>query len=40
MVAAGKHAVTFDAKNLSSGMYIYRMTANGFVSQRKMMLVK
>jgi hypothetical protein len=40
LVAAGKHAVTFDAKNLSSGMYIYRMTANGFVSQRKMMLVK
>lgn len=40
MVAAGKHSRSFDAKNLSSGMYIYRMTANGFVSQRKMMLVK
>jgi hypothetical protein len=39
-VAAGSHARTFDAKNLASGMYIYRMTANGFVSQRKMMLVK
>lgn len=37
---AGQHLVTFDASNLSSGVYIYRLKANGFSQSRKMLLVK
>ena len=37
---AGYHSVTFDASRLSSGMYIYRLSAGGFVESRTMMLVK
>lgn len=36
----GKHQVQFNASNLSSGMYIYKIKANDFVSVKKMMLVK
>jgi hypothetical protein len=36
----GQHSVKFDAQNLPSGMYVYRMEANGFSEQKKMMLVK
>ncbi|HTK82870.1 MAG TPA: T9SS type A sorting domain-containing protein [Bacteroidota bacterium] len=37
---AGFKSVRFDAKNLPSGEYTYRLTAGAFVSTRKMMLVK
>jgi hypothetical protein len=37
---AGNHRVIFDATNLSSGMYIYRITAGNFVETRKMLLVQ
>jgi hypothetical protein len=37
---AGFKSVKFDAKNLPSGEYTYRLTAGAFVSTRKMMLVK
>ncbi|MBU1919694.1 T9SS type A sorting domain-containing protein, partial [bacterium] len=37
---AGRHVVSFDAANLTSGLYLYRMEANGFTAQMKMVLMK
>lgn len=37
---AGVYSVTFNAANLPSGMYVYRLTANGNVITRKMLLIK
>ncbi|MBI5058553.1 T9SS type A sorting domain-containing protein, partial [candidate division KSB1 bacterium] len=37
---AGRHVVTFDAANLPSGMYLYRLETNGFSAQHKMLLMK
>ena len=39
-MSAGKHSVEFNASNLSSGIYFYRISAPGFTSIRKMILVK
>ncbi|MDZ7765546.1 MAG: T9SS type A sorting domain-containing protein [Melioribacteraceae bacterium] len=44
-MTAGFHTVNFDASNLMSGMYIYRIQANGvdgkdFTDVKKMLLVK
>ncbi len=36
----GWHDVTFDASELSSGLYIYRLEADGFVETKSMMFVK
>ena len=40
LVGAGSHEVTFDASNLSSGVYFYTLQANNTVATRKMVLVK
>lgn len=37
---AGSHEVNFDAVDLASGLYIYRLEANGHQLSRKMMFVK
>jgi Secretion system C-terminal sorting domain len=39
-LTSGSHAVTFDAKNLASGIYIYRITAGDYTSAKRMMLLK
>jgi len=36
----GQYLVTFDARNLPSGVYIYSLRVNDFVSNQKMSLVK
>ena len=36
----GNHSVSFNASNLSSGIYFYKIVTNGFVQTRKMILEK
>ena len=36
----GNHTYRFDAKDLSSGIYFYQLTAGNFKEQKKMMLLK
>ncbi len=38
--AVGTHNVTFDARNLPSGVYFYTIKAGNFISTKKMMLAK
>ena len=38
--SSGKHTVQFDASDLNSGFYFYRITAGGFSQSQKMILVK
>lgn len=37
---AGRHSINFDGGDLPSGLYIYRLKANGMSKSRKMLLVK
>jgi hypothetical protein len=37
---AGVHTIKFNAENLISGLYIYKIESNGFVKSKKMTLIK
>jgi hypothetical protein len=39
-LAAGHHITNFTANDLPSGVYLYRIIANGFVAEKKMLLMK
>jgi hypothetical protein len=39
-LVTGRYTVNFDAGNLPSGLYLYRLEANGFTDQKKMLLIK
>jgi hypothetical protein len=38
--AAGTYSVTFEARDLSNGTYVYRLTAGGFTETKTMVLLK
>jgi hypothetical protein len=38
--SAGKHTVTWDASGMASGIYFYRLTANGRAETRPMVMIK
>ncbi|MCZ7611159.1 MAG: T9SS type A sorting domain-containing protein [Ignavibacterium sp.] len=38
--STGNYSVSFDASNLSSGIYFYKITAGNFMELKKMMLIK
>ncbi len=40
MMPAGYHSVDFNAANLSSGVYFYKIQAGSFSSSKKMLLLK
>jgi len=37
---AGKHSISFDASNLPSGVYFYKLQSGDFVTSKKMILMK
>ena len=37
---AGKHTINFNAKNLASGIYFYKLTTSNFIETKKMILLK
>jgi len=39
-IEAGNYSYYFNASNLSSGVYFYKLTADGFIDTKKMILVK
>ena len=39
-LAAGPHEVAFNGKDLASGLYLYRLTADNVTLTKKMMLMK
>jgi hypothetical protein len=39
-IEAGYHSVQFDASNLASGVYLYRMQAGSYIATKKLLLVR
>jgi len=39
-MTAGRHQVSFNAMNLSSGVYMYRLQAGGMMLTRQLTLIK
>ena len=39
-LSAGRHTISFDGANLPSGVYLYRLEANNFSAEKKMLLMK
>jgi len=39
-VSPGEHSVVFQAKGLASGIYFYRLTAETFIQQKKMVVMR
>ena len=39
-LASGKHSYEWDASNLASGVYLYRLQAGEYVETRKMVLMR
>ena len=39
-ITAGYHSINFNASELNSGIYFYKLETNNFTQIRKMMLVK
>jgi hypothetical protein len=39
-LSPGRHTFAFDGSRLPSGLYFYRLEANGFTDQKKMLLIK
>ena len=39
-LSAGQHNITFNADHLSSGVYLYRLSAGSFSSTKKMIVIK
>jgi len=37
---AGIYTINFNAEELASGMYLYRLSTNGFTETKKMLLMK
>ncbi len=40
VLTAGEHSVEFNTRNLSSGVYFYRLIAPGFLNTKPMLLMK
>ena len=40
ILAAGMHEIVFDAKDLASGIYVYRLEARNFSESKKMVVMK
>ena len=38
--SSGEHTVTFNAGNISSGIYFYRLSAGSFIEIKQMLLIK
>jgi hypothetical protein len=38
--SSGRYEVNFRTENLASGIYFYKITANGFTAVKKMILMK